>query len=77
MKFSLGISDFLEEISSLSHSIVYFASITKVHHFTGCQHKKGQNLVLEHVVSVFLRSHFGAWTGISLHSIFYTVFLLN
>ena len=29
MKFSLGISNFLEEISSLSHSIVFFALITQ------------------------------------------------
>ena len=29
MKCSLGISNFLEEISSLSHSIVFFALITE------------------------------------------------
>ena len=29
MKYSFGISDFLEEIPSLSHSVVFFALITE------------------------------------------------
>ena len=34
MKCSLGISDFLEEIPSLSHSVVFLYFFTKLHNVT-------------------------------------------
>ena len=71
MKYSLGISNFLEEISGLSHSIVslcFFALITEEGFlmsvlFFGTLHSDGNIFPLLHCLSllfcsqVFVRSH--------------------
>ena len=59
MKFSLGISDFLEEIASLSHSIVFlcfFALITEEGFFTSpcyffCERKKRPKFEIKVLIS--------------------------